>query len=111
MELFKQTAFFYSITGVSIFCIGLYGLIAYDHFIRKTIAMNIMGTGLFLALVALAHRGPEGTPDPVPHGMVLTGIVVSVSATALLLGMVVYLFLETGATDLKGLIKKRERDK
>ena len=110
MELFKLSAFFYAATGVIIFCIGLHGLLFHEHFLRKTIGMNIMGAGLFLALVAMANRDPNGIPDPVPHGMVLTGIVVSVSATALLLAMIMYLFLETGETDFKGIQKKSEKD-
>ena len=41
--------------------------------------------GVFMMLVALASRttGIATRPDPVPHAMVLTGIVVAVSATAL----------------------------
>ena len=34
-------------------------------------------------LVATAYRGPEVAADPIPHALVLTGIVVAVSATAL----------------------------
>jgi multicomponent Na+:H+ antiporter subunit C len=36
-------------------------------------------------LVAVAYRGLEKAPDPIPHALVLTGIVVAVSATALAL--------------------------
>ena len=36
-------------------------------------------------LIASAYRAPHGLPDPVPHAMVLTGIVVAVSMTALAL--------------------------
>jgi len=109
MGQIELSAFFYGAVGAIIFCIGLHGLVYHDHFIRKTIGMNIMGAGLFLSLVALANRSPDGVPDPVPHGMVLTGIVVSVSATALLLAMIMYLFLETGETDFKGVQKQKEK--
>jgi multicomponent Na+:H+ antiporter subunit C len=44
-----------------------------------------MGAGIFLFLVAAAFRYHLGGPDPVLHAMVLTGIVVAVSATALAL--------------------------
>jgi multicomponent Na+:H+ antiporter subunit C len=44
-----------------------------------------MGAGVFHVLIAVAYRGIETIPDPVPHALVLTGIVVAVSATALAL--------------------------
>ena len=42
-----------------------------------------MSSGVFLVLVALARRVPGPEPDPVPHAMVITGIVVAISATAM----------------------------
>ncbi len=75
----------YSFVGVFLFAMAFYALVIYDHLLRKILALNIMGSGIFLILVALAHRSPNGPPDPVPHAMVLTGIVVAVSATALAL--------------------------
>jgi multicomponent Na+:H+ antiporter subunit C len=51
------------------------------------VAINVMGAGVFLLLIAVAYRGPGLAPDPVPHALVVTGIVVAVSATALALGL------------------------
>ena len=79
-----NTVFFYALTGVGLFTLGLYALIVYAHLLRKILAINIMGSGVFLILVSLAARS-EAVPDPVPHAMVITGIVVAVSATALAL--------------------------
>jgi multicomponent Na+:H+ antiporter subunit C len=73
----------YAATGVLLFAMGLLGLLLGRHPVRKILALNVMGTGIFLFLVAAAARYPLGRPDPVPHAMVLTGIVVAVSATAL----------------------------
>lgn len=75
----------YCFAGVFLFAIALYAFIIYTHVLRKILALNIMGSGVFLILVALAYRPPNSPPDPVPHAMVLTGIVVAVSATALAL--------------------------
>lgn len=75
----------YMFTGIGLFTIGLYALIIQAHLLRKTLAINIMGSGVFLVYVTLAYRNPGELPDPVPHAMVLTGIVVSISATALAL--------------------------
>jgi len=75
----------YALTGAALFVVGLHALILYTHLLRKVLALNVMGSGVFLVLVATAYRTPGGPPDPVPHAMVLTGIVVAVSATALAL--------------------------
>jgi multicomponent Na+:H+ antiporter subunit C len=55
--------------------------------LRKLIAINITGAGVFQLLVAVAYRGLDQAPDPVPQALVLTGIVVAVSATALALAL------------------------
>lgn len=77
-----QSALFFALAGVGLFCIGLRALILRAHLLRKILAVNLMGSGTFLVLVALATPG-----DPVPQAMVITGIVVAVSATALALNL------------------------
>lgn len=79
-------ALLYACTGVALFVIGLFGVVFCGHVLRRLIGINVMGSGVFLLLVAGASRAPE-SPDPVPHAMVLTGIVVAVSATALALAL------------------------
>jgi multicomponent Na+:H+ antiporter subunit C len=93
-------AMLYGLSGVALFCIGLYGLVLHAHLVRKILALNIMSSGVSLLMVALAHRHPHGVPDPVPHAMVLTGVVVAVSATALALHLVRQLYAATGQIDL-----------
>lgn len=73
----------YALSGAMLFAIGLVAVFVAPHPVRRILAANVMGSGVFLVLVALARRAPTGPPDPVPHALVLTGIVVSVSATAL----------------------------
>ena len=77
-----DTASGYAAIGVLLFAMGLLGLFLGRNPIRRILALNVMGTGIFLFLVASAVRRPLEGPDPVPHAMVLTGIVVAVSATA-----------------------------
>jgi multicomponent Na+:H+ antiporter subunit C len=67
--------------------LGLRGVLVRAHLIRQVLALNVMGSGVFLILIALAYRGIGAAPDPVPHALVLTGIVVAVSATALALAL------------------------
>ena len=73
----------YAAMGLLLFAMGLLGLVLGRHPVRKILALNVMGTGIFLFLVAGAARYGLANPDPIPHAMVLTGIVVAVSATAL----------------------------
>lgn len=71
----------FSVTAVLLFGLGLYGFFVYSHILRKILALNIMGNAVFLLLVALAARHPDRI-DPVLHALVLTGIVIAISATA-----------------------------
>ncbi len=80
------TTLLYSLAGLILFGMGFYTLIIHSHPLRKILAVNVMATGVFLILVATAYIPlGQGPVDPVPHAMVLTGIVVSVSVTALAL--------------------------
>jgi multicomponent Na+:H+ antiporter subunit C len=76
-----STGLLFALTGIALFVTGVAGVILQSHLLRKVIAFNIMGSGAFLVLVGLGQR--DGVADPVPQAMVLTGIVVSVAATAL----------------------------
>ncbi len=90
----------YALAGAGLFTVGIYALIIHAHLFRKIIAINVMGSGVFLIMVALAARTESGVPDPVPHAMVITGIVVAVAATALALALMVRVYTETGRVDL-----------
>ncbi len=75
----------YALAGIWIAVSGLRGVLIEADPLRRILAAGVMGTGIFLVLVAMARHHPDLPPDPVPHGMVLTGLVVSVSSIGLLL--------------------------
>lgn len=75
----------YALTGVLLFTMGMSGVFFCRHPLRKILAINLAGSGLFLILVSLARRSDSSPPDSIPHALVLTGIVVAVSATAVAL--------------------------
>ncbi len=77
----------YLLAGTVLFVIGFYSLLVQSHLLRRVMALNVMGSGVFLVFIALAAQTPGAVPDPVPHAMVLTGIVVSVCATGLALAL------------------------
>lgn len=77
----------YSLVGVGLFALGLRGTLLRRSLLGRIVSINICGAGVFLVLVAIAYRGPGMVPDALPHALVLTGIVVAVSATALALAL------------------------
>ncbi|MBK5935449.1 MAG: cation:proton antiporter subunit C [Halorhodospira halophila] len=92
-------AAFYSLIAGALAGIGIYGLITQRHLLRRILAVNVLGNSVFLLLVALARRHPDYV-DPVPHAMVLTGIVIAVSATAFALVLARRYHAETGLNHL-----------
>lgn len=95
----SHQALLFCLTAAGVFGIGLYGFLVHELLLRKILALNIMGVAVLLLLVAIARRDPTAT-DPVPHAMVLTGIVITVSATAYALALARRLYRETGDTRL-----------
>ena len=78
-----DTGVLYGLAGVALAAMGFRATLLESGVIRKLLAINIMGVGIFLLMIATAYTGPDTTADPVLHALVLTGIVVAVSATAL----------------------------
>lgn len=112
-----------------LFGIGLSILMLAKNLVKKIIGLNIMDTSIFLFLAAKGYV--EGTlapivpaeeigqidaslyTNPVPAGLVLTGIVVSVSVTAVLLSLIVRLHEEFHTLDIDEIIhilRKRDRE-
>jgi len=75
----------YALAGTGLFGLGLYGLLAHRHVLRRVMALNVAGAGVFMILVALGRAGAR--TDVVPDALVLTGIVITVAATAVTLGL------------------------
>lgn len=86
---------YYEVAAVLLFAIGFMTLLLHQNIIKKIIGMNIMDTATFLFLAANGYIKGRVAPfvlsgeatvehfiNPVPTGLVLTGIVVSVSVSA-----------------------------
>jgi multicomponent Na+:H+ antiporter subunit C len=82
--------------------VGVFGLIVNPHPLRKILAFNVVGSGVFLLFGAIAYRGAGAGMggDPVPQALLITGIVVAFSATALAVALLLRLFDETGSVSL-----------
>lgn len=82
--------------------IGLYSLIVNPHPLRKIIAFNVLGAGVFLLFGAIARRGAAAGwgGDPVPQALLITGLVVAFCATALAVGLMLRLYEASGSATL-----------
>lgn len=96
-----------------LFGIGFANLLFQKNLIKKIIGFNIMDTAIYLFLAVkgyitgrLAPIVVNGVQDvdtyinPIPSGLVLTGIVVSVSVTALMLSLTIRLYRRYHTLDL-----------
>ena len=82
--------------------LGLYGVIVNPQPLRKILAFNLLGSGVFLVFGVVARRGAAAGfgGDPVPQALVITGIVVAFSATALAVTLLLRLADEADSVTL-----------
>lgn len=73
--------------------VGLYGIVVHPEPLRKLVAFSVVGSGAFLLFGAFARRGATAVAlaDPVPQALLITGIVVAFSASALAVMLLVRL--------------------
>jgi multicomponent Na+:H+ antiporter subunit C len=92
----------YALAACALVGIGLYGMIVQPHPLRKLIAFNIMGTGVFVLFGALAKRGAAAglAADPVPQALLITAIVVAFAATAVTVALLLRLVESTDTASL-----------
>lgn len=108
-----------------LFGIGFCNLLLQKNLIKKIIGLNIMDSAIYLFLAEKGYIAGRAAPivtdgvqsveayiNPVPSGLVLTGIVVSVSVTALMLSLTIRLYRRYHTLDLdeiSALLKKEGR--
>lgn len=93
------------VIAMILFGIGFTNLLLQKNMIKKILGLNIMDTAIYLFLAEkgyiegrLAPIIVDGVTDaekyinPIPSGLVLTGIVVSVSVTALMLSLTIRMY-------------------
>lgn len=94
---------FYALLGSLLVGLGLYGVIVGLGALRKILAFNLLGSGVFLLFGVIAQRGAGAGfgGDPVPQALVITGLVVAFAATALAVGLLVRLGEGAGLDDVE----------
>jgi multicomponent Na+:H+ antiporter subunit C len=96
-----------------LFGIGFANLLFQKNLIKKIIGFDIMGTAIYLFLAEKGYIAGRMPPivvngiqevsayiNPIPSGLVLTGIVVSVSVSALMLSLTIRLYKRYHTLDL-----------
>ena len=96
-----------------LFGIGFANLLFQKNLIKKIIGFNIMDTAIYLFLAEKGYITGRMAPivvdgiqdvsayiNPIPSGLVLTGIVVSVSVSALMLSLTIRLYKRYHTLDL-----------
>ena len=106
-----------------LFTIGFTNLLLQQNLIKKIIGLNIMDSAVYLFLTIKGYiRGrvapiitdgitsAERYVNPIPAGLVLTGIVVSVSVTALMLSLTVKLYQRYHTLNLDEIATRLRRE-
>lgn len=101
------------VVAMILFGIGFSTLLLHKNLIKKIIGLNIMDTAVYLFLAEKGYISGRVAPivvdgvqsvetyiNPVPSGLVLTGIVVSVSVSALMLSLTIRLYRRYHTLDL-----------
>ncbi len=111
------------VVSMILFGIGFGNLLLQKNLLKKIIGLNIMDSAVYLFLAEKGYiegraapivtdgvRNMEAYINPIPSGLVLTGIVVSVSVSALMLSLTIRLYRRYHTLDLDriSMIMKRE---
>ena len=111
------------VVAATLFVIGFIDLLFQQNMIKKIIGLNIMDTAIYLLLASQGYIEGLAAPivvdgvtdasayiNPIPSGLVLTGIVVSVSVTALMLSMTIRMYREYHSLDLDKILMQVRRE-
>lgn len=102
-----------TIGSMTLFFIGLFGLLTQKHFIKIFMSIAIMETSLFLLFIGLTFNKNFTAPiltegmtaftnmnDPIPHAMILTAIVIAMAVLALGVSFAIEYYKLTGNTQI-----------
>lgn len=111
------------VIAVILFGIGFTTLLLHRNMIKKIIGMNIMDSAIYLFLASKGYIDGRVAPiiengvtsmehyiNPVPSGLVLTGIVVSVSVTAVMLSLTIRLYRRYHTLDIDEIVRKSKKE-
>ena len=104
----------YTLAAVILFVVGFLNMMLQRDMIKKVVGFNIMDSATFLFLAtrgyveggqaAILTQHAEHYVNPIPAGLVLTGIVVSVSVSAFSLALIQKIYQKYHTTDMRELL-------
>ena len=96
---FLQSRGIYSLVMI-LFFLGVYGMVFSKNYMKKLMAMNVMQVAVIYFYLCLAQKdggmlpvlngitnNPDAYINPLPHGLMLTAIVVSLGTTGVALAL------------------------
>jgi len=111
------------VVAMILFVIGFANLLLNKNLIKKIIGLNIMDSAVYLFLAEMGYIKGRTVPimqngvqdfsayiNPIPSGLVLTGIVVSVSVSALMLSLTIRLYQRYYTLDLDEISKRLKKE-
>ena len=106
----------YILGSLSLFFVGLYGLLAKRHLLKVLISIAVMELSVYVLLIGLATSPGETAPilsdgltaftgmaDPVPQALALTAIVIGMAVSALGVSLVIQYHRLTGVSDISAM--------
>ena len=112
----------FAVVAVLLFGIGFMNLLLQQNLVKKVIGFIIMDSAVFLLLASLGYIDGGIAPivgdrgfdplyiNPIPSGLVLTGIVVSVSITAFSLALIRRIYRQYGTVVLRDLLEQSRKE-
>lgn len=122
MNIQQIMANFYYLGAMIFFLIGLYIMLTHPNLIKKVIGMNIIDSSIFLFFVSVGYIEGGKSPivdnvspvsnyvNPLPSGLILTGIVVSVSLTAFALALIIKIYRYYGTLNVEEIVEIRSEE-
>jgi len=121
LELFLSRYVYLMI--VILLVIGLYGMLGKRNLLKKLIGMNIFQTAIFLFFIEGATKSGATVPvidpqigteaikyvNPLPHVLILTGIVVGLSLTGAALAFLLIIYRTYKSLDDKVIMKEMSK--
>jgi multicomponent Na+:H+ antiporter subunit C len=109
---------------VLIMVIGLYAMITKHNLVKKLVGMNIFQTGIFIFYIEGARKMGGTVPiidenlgtgaalyiNPLPHVLILTGIVVGISLTGVALAFIITIYRKYGSLDDRIIMKRMKEN-
>lgn len=112
----------FAVAAVILFVTGFVNMMVHPNLIKKVVSFNIMDSATFLMLAsrgmiagrtaAILTDGGADTSlyvNPIPAGLVLTGIVVSVSVSAFSLALIQRIYGTYGTVDMRELLEAMKK--